>query len=180
MVNYQRITGIGGILAMVIGFAIMGLYNNATHSLTVATWQGDEPLPVHFLVQKSIFRKAQIIISGIYHFYYHMNIQHECRPDRHYEFFVDLEILSANGIHVWNGTLHFESAYTSFRETAEASATVELPPGNYILLVAANNSFNSLDKGLINQMPNTQVFLSSIIIIVGGSVLSILFITRRF
>jgi len=180
MANHRGITVIGGIIVMVLGFSIIGLYYNATHSLTVATWQGGDPLPIHFIVQKSIFRKTQITISGIHHFYYHLNIQHECRPDRLYEFFVNLEILSATGIYVWNRVLHFVSSYTSFREVTEASVTVDLPPGNYVLFVAASDSFHLLNRGSIKQMLKTQFVFASIVLIVGGGALSLLSGTRRF
>ena len=180
MANHRGITVIGGIIVMVLGFSIIGLYYNATHSLTVATWQRGDPLLVHFMVQKSIFRKAQITISGIHHFYYHINIQHECRPDRLYEFFVNLEILSATEIPVWNGTLHFESTYTSFREATEASVTVDLPPGNYILFLVASDSYHPLDGGSIKQMPNPWFILASIVLIVGGGALSLLSGPQRF
>lgn len=180
MANYRGITVVGGIIVMVLGFSIIGLYYNATHSLTVATWQGGDPLPIHFMVQNSIFRKAQITISGIHHFYYHINIQHECRPDRLYEFFVNFEILSATGIPVWNGTLHFESTYTSFREVTEARVTVDLPPGNYNLLVAASDSFHHLDRCSIAQMPKPWFILASIVLIVGEGALSLLSGSRRF
>ncbi len=148
--------------------------------MTVATWQGDEPRIVHFMVQKSIFKKAQITISGIHHFYYHINIQHECRPDRLFEFFVNLEILSATEIPVWNGTLHFESTYTSFRKATEASVSVDLHPGNYILLVSASDSYHPLDGGSIKQMPKTWFILLSIVLIMYGGALSLFSGTLRF
>lgn len=180
MANHRGITVIGGIIVMVLGFSIIGLYYNATHSMTVATWQGGDPLTVHFMVQKSIFRKAQITICGIYHFYYHINIQHECRLDRLYEFCVYLKILSATEISVWNGTLHFESIYSPFREATESSVTVDLPPGNYILLIAASDSNHPLDGGSIKQMPKNWCIPTSIVLIVGGGALSLFSGTQRF